>query len=155
MSVRNKREQSDCFHCSATTLSVFPLRKASLCFLSDASVRKKVPVRHEHKGIDIDEVRTVQNRPTIIEINNNLPPDFLLGHPGKPIPEPYPGSGVALRQTIIWRYSSGRAMRTPTVTYIRTDIIIYRLPDTGKPLLRTTASRYRSVNPRPLLISNL
>ena len=35
--------------------------------------------------------------------NNNLPSDFLLGHPGKPIPEPYPGSGVALRQTIIYR----------------------------------------------------
>ena len=62
-----------------------------------------MPVRHEHKGIDIEEVRTVQNRPTIIEINNNLPSDFLLGHSDKPIPEPYPGSGVALRQTIIYR----------------------------------------------------
>ena len=60
-------------------------------------------MRHEHKGVDIEEVRTVQNRPTIIEINNNLPPDFLLGRPGKPIPEPYPGSGVAMRQTIIYR----------------------------------------------------
>ena len=39
--------------------------------------------------------------------NNNLPPDFLLGHPGKLIPEPYPGSGVALRP----------ASRVPTVTY--------------------------------------
>ena len=35
--------------------------------------------------------------------NNNLPPDFLLGHSDKLIPEPYPGSGVALRQTIIYR----------------------------------------------------
>ena len=35
-----------------------------------------MPVRHEHKGKDIDEVRTVQNRPTIIEINNNLPQTY-------------------------------------------------------------------------------
>ena len=75
-------------------------------------------------------------------LNNNLPPDFLLGHPGKPIPEPYPGSGVAMRQTIIWRYTSGRAMRAPTVTYIETDIIIYNLPDTENLPLRTTAFRY-------------
>ena len=116
--------------------------------------------------------------------NNNLPVCFLLEHsgnsfpntfpgevspcdkqqfdglfparaPGKPFPEPYPGSGVALRQTIIWRYTSGRAIRTPTVTYIETDIIIYNLPDTDKLTLRTTAFRYRSVNPRPLLTSNL
>ena len=50
--------------------------------------------------------------------NNNLTVCFLPGHPGKPIPESYPGSGVAMRQTIIWRYTSGRAMRAPTVTYI-------------------------------------
>ena len=75
-------------------------------------------------------------------LNNNLPPDSLLDHPGKLIPEPYPGSGVALRQTIIWRYTSGRAMRAPTVTYIETDIIIYNLPDTDNPPLRTTAFRY-------------
>ena len=54
-------------------------------------------MRHEHKGKRIEEVRTVQNRPTIIEINNNLPLDFLLGHRGKPLPEPYHGSGVAMR----------------------------------------------------------
>ena len=59
-------------------------------------------MRHEHKGIDIEEVRTVQNRPTIIEINNNLLPGFLLGHSDKPLPEPLPGIGVALRQTIIY-----------------------------------------------------
>ena len=46
-------------------------------------------------------------------------------------------------------------MRAPTVTYIETDIIIYNLPDTDKLTLRTTAFRYRIVNPRPLLISNL
>ena len=50
--------------------------------------------------------------------NNNLTVCFLPGHPGKPISEPYPGIGVAMRQTIIWRYTSGRAMRAPTVTYI-------------------------------------
>ena len=66
-------------------------------------------MRHEHKGIDIEEVRTVQNRPTIIEINNNLPSDFLLGHSDKLISEPYPGSGVALRQTIIYRHTSGHS----------------------------------------------
>ena len=88
-------------------------------------------------------------------LNNNLPPDFLLGHSDKPIPEPYPGSGVALRQTIIWRYTSGRAMRAPTVTYIRTDIIICKLPDTDKSLLRTAAFPHRSVNLRPLLTSNI
>ena len=38
--------------------------------------------------------------------NNNLPSDFLLGHQGKSIPESYPGSGVATRQTIIYRPTS-------------------------------------------------
>ena len=33
-------------------------------------------------------------------------------------------------------------MRAPTVTYIETDIIIYNLPDTDNPPLRTTAFRY-------------
>ena len=95
---------------------------------------------------------TTRGRPyeiIFMRLNDNLTVCSLLDHPGKPIPEPYPGSGVAMRQTIIWRYSSGRAMRAPTVTYIRTDIIIYRLPDTGKPFLRTTAFRHRSVNPQP------
>ena len=36
-------------------------------------------------------------------------------------------------------------MRAPTVTYIETDIIIYKLPDTEKSILRTTAFRYCSV----------
>ena len=45
-------------------------------------------------------------------LNNNLPPDSLLDHPGKLIPEPYPGSGVALRQTIIYR------RLTVTVNYL-------------------------------------
>ena len=77
--------------------------------------------------------------------NNNLPPDFLLGHSDKLIPEPYPGSGDAMRP----------ASRVPTVTYIETDVIICNLPDTKKPFLRTIAIRYHSVNPRPLLISNI
>ena len=88
---------------------------------------------------------TTRGRPyeiIFMQPNNNLPVCFLLGHPGKPIPEPYPGSGVAMRQTILWRYTSGRAMRAPTVTYIETDIIIYNLPDTDNPPLRTTAFRY-------------
>ena len=30
-------------------------------------------------------------------------------HPGEPIPEPYPGSGVAMRQTKIYRQTSGHS----------------------------------------------
>ena len=37
-----------------------------------------------------------------MRLNNNLPPDFLPGYSGEPIPEPYPGIGVAMRQTIIY-----------------------------------------------------
>ena len=74
--------------------------------------------------------------------NNNLPPDFLPGRPGKPIPDPILGVMSPCDQTIIWRYTSGRAMRAPTVTYIETDIMIYNLPDTDNPPLRTTAFRY-------------
>ena len=59
MSARNRREQSDCFHCSATPLTVFLLRKSVLCILSDASVRKYVPVRHEHEDKDIEEAKTI------------------------------------------------------------------------------------------------
>ena len=46
---KQKREQTTLNAKSATTLSVFPLRKSVLCLLSDAPVRKYVPVRHEHK----------------------------------------------------------------------------------------------------------
>ena len=51
--------------------------------------------------------------------------------------------------------SADTASRVPTVTYIQTDIIIYKRPDTDKLPLRTTAFPHRSVNPRPLLTSNL
>ena len=49
---------------------------------------------------------TTRGRPyeiIFMQPNNNLPVCFLLGHPGKSIPESYPGSGVAMRQTIIYR----------------------------------------------------
>ena len=49
---------------------------------------------------------TTRGRPyeiIFMQPNNNLPVCFLLGHPGKPIPEYFPGSGVAMRQTIIYR----------------------------------------------------
>ena len=36
-------------------------------------------------------------------LNDNLTVCFLLGHRVNPFPEPYPGSGVAMRQTIIYR----------------------------------------------------
>ena len=45
--------------------------------------------------------------------------------------------------------SADTASRVPTVTYIETGIIIYKLPDTETPPLRTTASRQHSVNSRP------
>ena len=51
---------------------------------------------------------TTRGRPyeiILMQPNNNLPVCFLLGHPGKPIPEYFPGSGVAIRQTIIYRLS--------------------------------------------------
>ena len=44
---------------------------------------------------------TTRGRPyeiIFMRLNDNLTVCFLLDHPGKPIPEPYPGSGVALRQ---------------------------------------------------------
>ena len=71
---------------------------------------------------------TTRGRPyeiIFMQPNNNLPVCFLLGHSGKPIPEPYLGIGVAMRP----------ASRVPTVTYIETDIIIRKLSDTKK-LLR-------------------
>ena len=52
---------------------------------------------------------TTRGRPyeiIFMQSNNNLPVCFLLGHPGKPIPEPYLGIGVATRQTIIYRHKS-------------------------------------------------
>ena len=47
---------------------------------------------------------TTRDRPyeiIIMRPNNNLTVCFLLGHSGKFNPEPFPGSGVAMRQTII------------------------------------------------------
>ena len=59
MSVRSRREQSDCLCCSETPLTVFLLRKSVLFILSDASVRKYVPVWHEHEDKDIEEAKTI------------------------------------------------------------------------------------------------
>ena len=105
MSVRSRRAQSDCFHCSATPLTVFLLRKSVLCILSDASVRKYVPVRHEHKGNNIEQVIRYKNRFSVSETNKNLTDCSLLGHSGKPLPKTFPGLesprdpgiGVAMR----------------------------------------------------------
>ena len=49
---------------------------------------------------------TTRGRPyeiIFMRLNDNLTVCFLLGHSGKFNPEPYPGSGVAMRQTIIYR----------------------------------------------------
>ena len=59
---------------------------------------------------EISAWATTRGRPyeiIFMQPNNNLPVCFLLGHPGKSIPESYPGSGVATRP----------ASRVPTVTY--------------------------------------
>ena len=47
---KHKREQTTLHTISATSFGVVLLRKSVLCILSDAPVRKYVPVRHEHKG---------------------------------------------------------------------------------------------------------
>ena len=56
---------------------------------------------------------TTRGRPYEINFmrpNDNLTVCFLLGHSGKLIPEPYPGGGgVAMRQTIIYRHTSGHS----------------------------------------------
>ena len=84
--------------------------------------------------------------------NNNLPVCFLLDHPGKLIPESYPGSGVAMRpNNNLAIYKRTRNARPYRNVYIEPGIIIYNLPDTDKSLLRTIAIRYRSVKLRPKL----
>ena len=50
---------------------------------------------------------TTRDRPyeiIFMRLNDNLTVCFLLGHSDKPIPEPYPGSGVATRQTTIYKF---------------------------------------------------
>ena len=52
---------------------------------------------------------TTQGRPyeiIFMRLNDSLPVCFLLGHRANPFPNPYPGSGVALRQTIIYSPTS-------------------------------------------------
>ena len=63
---------------------------------------------------------TTRDRPyeiIFMRLNDNLTVCFLLGHPGKPLPESYPGSGVATRQTIIYRRLTIKMNPTVTVNY--------------------------------------
>ena len=91
---KHKREQTALNAKSATTLSVFPLRKSVLCLLSDASVRPLngftaavplslsdflpvklvsaswcVPVRHEHKGSNIEQIKSKKYKQPITQLN--------------------------------------------------------------------------------------
>ena len=68
-----------------TTLSDLPLRKSVLCILSDASVRKYVPARHERKGGNIEQV-IFRSTDELNFISNSL-----LGQSGKNIAQTAPG----------------------------------------------------------------
>ena len=66
---KHRRERNALYANGATPFGVALLRKSVLCILSDASVRKYVPVRHEHKGEIIEEVITEKYRLTISKTN--------------------------------------------------------------------------------------
>ena len=94
---------------------------------------------------------TTRGRPykiIFVQPNNNLPVCFLLGRPGKPIPEPYLGSGVATRQTIIYRHTSGlnkpHIFRAVSTENTKPQVLsaAVRLPDEAFPEAAQLAAAY-------------